>query len=473
MSRCGKQYLKRSVLQNMVKRVVPQNVQNDLEKLIATKSKETKKNYVWHFYQFMAYNGIKIDDFKQGTSDQIKKWIGDYQNNILAKSVSYHKSFLASVQNVLTTLDRDNISLKKFRRNIPEEKTHEGTGKWKPDEIRALVELTTDKRTKAMLLLMAGSGVRIGSLSEMRMRDLTDFQDGCKRLVVYAESAKSRYVTFVAPDGAKAIDEMLEERKGRGEKLDDSSYLFVSVIKLRNGKQIPKQASKLAIKQAVRNLVEMYRRKRNFVIVEGQKRYNVAMAHGFRRFFKTALSEAKLESTNKIRLLGHSLNVNERYDSFSEEKLDEILFEDFKKSLPFLAIYKERYELESKSRELKEGKDEISKLQHEKEVRIAELENLVRQQQKDLASVGSNTGSKINEHDKKIEKLQLAIDAMIEEQRLGLNLGWDWKKIKKAIVVGDDVGRVIADEAGKMVEREFDKSVEETLRKARANGIDI
>ena len=84
-------------------------------------------------------------------------------DNIRDKSVSYHKSFLASVQNVLTTLDKSDISLKRFRRGIPEERTPQGRGTWKPQEIRELVEMTIDKRLKAILLLMANSGVRLGS----------------------------------------------------------------------------------------------------------------------------------------------------------------------------------------------------------------------------------------------------------------------------------------------------------------------
>lgn len=44
----------------MVKLVVPLHIQKELEKLIVAKSAETKKNYVWHFYQFMAYNRIEI-----------------------------------------------------------------------------------------------------------------------------------------------------------------------------------------------------------------------------------------------------------------------------------------------------------------------------------------------------------------------------------------------------------------------------
>jgi hypothetical protein len=102
-----------------MKRVVPLNIQKELGELIITKSVETKKNYIWHFWQFLAFNRITTDDFKYGTAEQVKRWVGAYQNNIQGKSVSYHKNFLASVQNVLTTLVKSDISLKRFRRGIP------------------------------------------------------------------------------------------------------------------------------------------------------------------------------------------------------------------------------------------------------------------------------------------------------------------------------------------------------------------
>ncbi len=418
----------------MVKRRVPLHIQKEIEVLIIARSVKTRDNYVWHFYQFLAYNRIGIDDFKNSNTEQLKKWISAYQNNIGDKSVSYHKSFLASVMNALTTLDRFDISLKRFRRAIPEQKTAEGQGRWIAEDIRQLVELTTDKRLKACLLLMASSGVRIGALDEMKVKDISDYKEGCKKLVVYSTSAKSRYITFVAPDGAKAIDDMLEDRRSREGEIDDESPLFVSYTKLINGKIIPKPATNRAIKQSVRNIVERFRQKRNVVIVEGQKRYKVSMAHGFRRTFKTALTEAGVEYTNKKHLLGNGLNVNEKYDSFEEEELLKLLFEDFKKALPFLAVYKERYELENKSRELKEGKDEISKLQHEKEVRIAELENLVRQQQKDLENVGSKAEIKMNKLSESVgyteKQVRKIFDIMIYLQSSKIAPVIDWKKTK-------------------------------------------
>ena len=103
------------------------------------------------------------------------------------------------------------------------------------------------------------------------------------------------------------------------------------------------------------------------MIIEGQKRYSVSMAHSFRRFYKSALSLGKLDSTNKKRLLGHALDVNEKYDSFETERLDEIVFEDFKKALPHLVIYREKYEIAEKERK-------IIQLESEKDKRIAELE---------------------------------------------------------------------------------------------------
>lgn len=372
MSKCGKQYLKPSGYDGEMKRVVPLNIQKELGELIVTKSIETKKNYLWHFWQFLAFNRITTDDFRYATAEQVKRWVGAYQNNIQGKSVSYHKSFLASVQNVLTTLDKSDISLKRFRRGIPEEKTPQGRGTWKPFEIRELVEMTTDKRSKAIILLMANSGVRLGSLHEMSISDLTDYKDGCKKLVVYANSAKSRYTTFVAPDGGQAIEEYLKERNNLEGKLDGTKPLFVSYTNLKNGRLVVKPATKLAIKQAVRNLIEAYRRKKNIVIVEGQKRYSVSMAHSFRRFYKSGLSLAKMDSTNKKRLLGHALDVNEKYDSFETERLDEIVFEDFKKALSHLAIFREKYEIAEKERKIVE-------LESEKDKRIRELEEQQRQ----------------------------------------------------------------------------------------------
>ena len=94
------------------------------------------------------------------------------------------------------------------------------------EEIGKLLDAAQDKRLKIAILLMCGSGLRIGSIAELKLRNLEPISKyGIYQITVY-ENTKQEYITFCTPECASVIDSYLEYRKRNGDGLRPSEPLL-------------------------------------------------------------------------------------------------------------------------------------------------------------------------------------------------------------------------------------------------------
>ena len=132
---------------------------------------------------------------------------------------------------ILYFLDNNDIELnkRKIRKYYPSEETvHESDRPYTIEEIQRIIAVC-DLRTKAMILLMVSSGVRVGALHTMQIGHLTPVVfNGLKlyKIQVYAGTRDS-YYTFCTPESYQAIQDYFEcDRKRYGEEIKDKSPLF-------------------------------------------------------------------------------------------------------------------------------------------------------------------------------------------------------------------------------------------------------
>jgi integrase len=94
------------------------------------------------------------------------------------------------------------------------------------EEISKLLDAAQDKRLKIAILLMCGSGLRIGSISELKIRSLEPISKyGIYQITVY-ENTKQEYITFCTSECASVINSYLEYRKRNGDRLKASEPLL-------------------------------------------------------------------------------------------------------------------------------------------------------------------------------------------------------------------------------------------------------
>ncbi|MDP9489513.1 MAG: hypothetical protein M3P28_04860 [Thermoproteota archaeon] len=76
-------------------------------------------------------------------------------------------------------------------------------------EIQQILQFS-DQRVKTAFLILASTGMRIGGLPSLKVRDLERIDDLYKVTVYSGE--REQYITFTTPEAAKEIDSYLEFR---------------------------------------------------------------------------------------------------------------------------------------------------------------------------------------------------------------------------------------------------------------------
>jgi integrase len=133
------------------------------------------------------------------------------------------------ITSILCFLDNNDIELNRrmIRRYFPSDESTHDDRPYSRQEIQQILS-DCDLCVKAIILLLARSGVRIESIHTMQIGDLiiVDFQYwNLYKVQVYART-RDKYFTFCTLVCYNAIQEYLNFRKRYGEELKDKSPLF-------------------------------------------------------------------------------------------------------------------------------------------------------------------------------------------------------------------------------------------------------
>jgi len=224
---------------------------------------------------------------------------------------------------------------------------------------------------KAVILLLASSGMRIGTLPELRMRHLSKIKPGNKiyRITIY-ENSKEEYTTFCSEECGSALEEYLKFRERCGEKLDQNSPVIRKVFDMNDLERIRKKNEPVAL-DTISRVLDLYLVKSGLKTIDhtSRNRKEVARAHGFRKFFTTQLVNSKVNPEIREMLLGHRIGLASAYYRPAE---DEILNE-YWKAADNLTINEEN-RLKRKVEKLELEKSKIDILSSE----LAEIKKRIR-----------------------------------------------------------------------------------------------
>lgn len=211
------------------------------------------------------------------------------------------------------------------------------------EEIKKMVDVA-DIRDKALILLMASTGMRLGAVPPLQIKDLTPIEElGLFQIEVY-KKYKERYITYCTPECKKAIDDYLDYRKRCGERVQTNTPLFRKLFdrydSIQTAHPIPVATS--TITNVVKELLNKTgirppARLTEEEIAAGKtsKRTNLPAIHGFRKFAITNMIRAKLEYNAREILVGHTLKTLDlNYDRREQEEL----LAEYEKAIDFLTI---------------------------------------------------------------------------------------------------------------------------------------
>lgn len=197
----------------------------------AIRSPRTKETYTLFLLKFRAYlKAPRFDTLLQdysikGMEMNIIEYVM-YLRDQRKVSPSTIKVHVAALKHFFEMNDFIGINWKKVSKYMGEFYSVSEDRPYTREEIRKLVNAAHSLRDKAIILLLSSSGLRVGGLLELRLKDLTPLPKyGIYQITVYKKTRK-QYITFCTREARARIDQYLDFRKRMGEKLTPDSLLF-------------------------------------------------------------------------------------------------------------------------------------------------------------------------------------------------------------------------------------------------------
>jgi integrase len=326
------------------------------------KSPITKKTYVFQLKNYLRSSSISFSTFDELLSRNpriIEQSIIDILIDMRHRrqlSYSSQNGFLAAITHFFSINDIS-LNRKKIKKFMSEAENKYEYRSYTVEEISHLLEIS-DEREKVIIFLLASTGMRVGAVHPLQLKDLKrwviDEQGNyIYQFNVYSSSSKFRYYTFCTPECAMAIDRYLELRKIFGEKLiktetgwePSNTYLIIRSFNKKYSYHNPipiTYRSSITRNILIPKLESINLRTRNTfsknsINTVRQHRNNLHPCHSFRIFAITQMQRAKIDKTIQALLVGHSTGLDKFYYKPQEAEI----LQEYLKGIDFLTINNE------------------------------------------------------------------------------------------------------------------------------------
>lgn len=283
----------------------------------------TERTYLYSLKLYLEFHHTKVKSYddlleldKDTTFDMIKEFI-IYQRKTLKKSYSRILGLFSAIRLFYLVNRYQNIDWTLLARYKGTETKKTNDRIYSKEEIQRLLDLG-DLRMKVVILTMLSSGIRVGALVEIKIKDMTYVEDKkLYRLIVYSDSPNSQYFTYTTPECAHYINLYFEYRQNRlNEKLDSYSPLIRKETYYDPDISIPaasieQELRRLILRAGLRQLGKI------------RTRSEIMTCHGFRKYFNTVCVENDMNFVMKELLMGHKkdLGLEKSYYRPSSDKL--------------------------------------------------------------------------------------------------------------------------------------------------------
>ena len=304
---------------------------------------ESRKAYLIYLKKYMELQDI-TDLLAEPDSKLIEQQIINFL--IRMKEKGKHYSSLHNYVTAVLSFYKINdvvLNTRKISKFMPEQSRMKKDRAYTHEEIGKLLEIA-DERMRVIILLMASTGMRVGALPELKLRNIEKKSDSYK-ITVY-ENYKQEYVTFCSHECRRAIDSYLDFRQRYGENLGLDSLLIREQFDVRDHFAVcyPKKTRSHTLTYKLMDLALRCGIRKKGQLLEGQTsadgaslRKDVAIAHGFRKFFTTQCINSKVDPQVREMLLGHKIGLASCYYRPTEEEI----LNEYLKAVDLLTINEE------------------------------------------------------------------------------------------------------------------------------------
>lgn len=278
------------------------------------------------------------------------------------------------IKPIKTLLDTNGIAIhwKTIHKMYPRAKPEADDRAYNKEELQRMIEVANDITDKIIILMSSSGGFRLEAWNYFTWKDIVFFKnnDGSYKgaaLQVYRGDPES-YSTFLTPECCNSLAtyrEVWKSKTGAYPRQDDpllKAVKFQNIRKL-NAFGVKRRLDKIVRKIGLRNH-----------LAPGKKRYEVQLAHGFRKYFHTMLRRAKVNYADMEDMMGHEVGLEKHYERYNEEDFER--FPEYAKAIPFLTISdEERLRIENKR--LEAEKSEIEEMKQKQAYLETELEKVI------------------------------------------------------------------------------------------------
>ena len=289
-------------------------------------SEKTKKIYTIFLASFLKFANTGCDEILELEPKKVQSiiigWLVDMKDN-QKQSPNSMKAKLSAVKIFFNLNDYVDINWSKVKRYIGEFYRVAEDRPYTREEIKRLVDAAHTLRDKAIILLLASSGMRRGAIINLQLKHLkkTEVYNSSSNsvfLIDVYKQVREHYFTFCTPEATKAIEEYLNWRDGKGEKLTPESPLFREQFDIRfgaRGKVTP------ITETAITHMLNTLRNETGIVehkpltesVKNGSHRSKIMTAHGFRKFFDTTCTSNGMDTLYVETLMGHNTGLKHVY----------------------------------------------------------------------------------------------------------------------------------------------------------------
>lgn len=276
--------------------------------------------------------------------------------------------------------DMNNVafSWKRIYSTFPEDDNISDTRGWTRQEIHEMLKFAKGAMDRAIILVASSSGIRTGGFEltwgdvnpiykigeELKTEIIESEEDksevACAMIRIY-KGSKESYPAFITPEAYSAVMDYEKEwakQVGRKPKPEDPLFKREGIMPIKaSPSSIKKRVERMVTKSGIR-----------LPLKKGQRRYEVPVMNGFRRFWnktckETLSKDSPLSSLiKKEYMMGHRGLVALDKNYFKTHMLE--LAEEYLNAIPDLTISDEE-RTKAENRRLRREKSEIQKKNEE------------------------------------------------------------------------------------------------------------
>jgi integrase len=192
------------------------------------------------------------------------------------------------------------------------------------EEIQRLLEFP-DRRIKPLVFTLVSSGIRIGAFENLKWKHVIPINNKSDELIaakirVYVGD-KEEYYTFITPECYQSLTDWMAYRAECGEIITKDSVIMRDIWQYGDidGAKNPKPLNTFALTRLLNRAWQGQKVRPK--LPKNSKRHEFKTAHGFRKYFKTQLEQARIPSIKIELFLGHSIGLGDSYAKFSEDQM--------------------------------------------------------------------------------------------------------------------------------------------------------